>query len=30
MGSGWLLNMANGLSQQTLPPSFMMIHWKTF
>jgi len=28
MGSGWLLNMAKGLSQQTLPPSFMMIHWK--
>ena len=28
MGSGWLLNLARGLSQQTLPPSFMMIHWK--
>ena len=26
MGSDWLLNLAKGLSQQTLPPSFMMIH----
>ena len=26
MGSGWLLNLAKELSQQTLPLSFMMIH----
>jgi len=26
MGYGWLLNLAKGLSQQILPPSFMMIH----
>ena len=30
MGSGWLLNFAKGLSQHTLPPSFMTIHWKIF
>ena len=27
-GIGWLLNLAKGLRQQTLPPSFMIIHWK--
>jgi len=26
LGSGWLLNLAKELSQQTLPLSFMMIH----
>jgi len=30
MRSGWLLNLAKGLSQQTLSPSFMKIHWKIF
>jgi len=28
MESGWLLNLAKELSQQTLRPSFMTIHWK--